>query len=72
MFDTQVEPAVIRDMVQGAPDPLTSAFRLRHSQLLALAATEGASAEAMLQVGSANIWGGEPTCFSSLVERTAW
>jgi ATP-dependent RNA helicase DOB1 len=43
-----MEPAIAKDMVKGAPDPLTSAFALRYSQLLALARVEGASPEQLL------------------------
>jgi hypothetical protein len=50
MFDTQMEPAVARDMIKGAADPLMSAFSLRYSQLLQLARTEGSSPEMMLRV----------------------
>lgn len=51
-FDTQMEPAVARDMIKGAADPLMSAFSLRYSQLLQLARTEGSSAEMMLRVSA--------------------
>jgi superfamily II RNA helicase len=50
MFDTQMEPAVARDMIKGAADPLMSAFSLRYSQLLQLTRTEGSSPEMMLRV----------------------
>jgi ATP-dependent RNA helicase DOB1 len=50
MFDTQMEPAIARDMIKGAADPLVSAFQLRYSQLLQLARTEGTTAEMLLQV----------------------
>jgi hypothetical protein len=50
MFDTQMEPAVARDMIKGAADPLMSAFSLRYSQLLQLSRTEGSSPEMMLRV----------------------
>jgi hypothetical protein len=51
LLDTKMEPSVAKDMVKGAPDPLTSAFHLRYSQLLALARVEGSSPEALLEVG---------------------
>jgi len=35
-----MEPAVARDMIKGAADPLLSAFYLRYSMLLALARVE--------------------------------
>lgn len=47
-----MEPAVARDMIKGAADPLMSAFSLRYSQLLQLARTEGSSAEMMLRVSA--------------------
>lgn len=50
MFDTQMEPAIARDMIKGAADPLMSAFSLRYSQLLQLTRTEGSSPEMMLKV----------------------
>lgn len=62
MFDTQLEPAVARDMIKGAADPLVSAFQLRYSQLLQLARTEGTTAEMLLQV-RAGSGSSKPACW---------
>jgi len=62
MFDTQMEPAIARDMIKGAADPLMSAFSLRYSQLLQLARTEGSSPEMMLNVSPTHITYLNPLC----------
>jgi len=35
MLDSKMEPAVAKDMLRGAPDPLWSEFRLGYAGLLA-------------------------------------
>ena len=48
MLDTRMEPAVARDMVKGAADPLHSEFRLSGPMLLNLTRLESWSPDVLL------------------------
>ena len=48
MLDTRMEPAVAKDMVKGAADPLHSEFRLSGPMLLNLTRLESWSPDALL------------------------
>ena len=41
MMDAKMEPAIVRGMVQGAPDPLYSSFHLSYNMIVNLLRTDG-------------------------------
>jgi ATP-dependent RNA helicase DOB1 len=49
MIDTQMEPAVVREIVRGEQDKLNSAFHLGYNMILNLMRVEGISPEYMLE-----------------------
>ena len=49
MIDTRMEPAIAKNMVQGAPDTLHSEFRLSYAMLLNLLLSEAADPESLLR-----------------------
>jgi hypothetical protein len=49
MLDSKMEPAVMRDMIKGAPDTMNSEFHLGHNMLLSvMRAAEGVDPEAII------------------------
>ena len=49
MMDTRMEPAIAKNMVQGAPDTLHSEFHLSYTMLLNLLLSEAADPESLLR-----------------------
>lgn len=49
MIDTRMEPAIAKNMVQGAPDTLHSEFHLSYAMLLNLLLSEAADPESLLR-----------------------
>lgn len=49
MIDEQVSPAVGKDIVQGKPDPINSAFHLTYNMVLNLLRVEEINPEYMLE-----------------------